>query len=556
MSIRGYALACDRLFESALLQPAPSPAGMIPPLPGVGSAGGTAAMNSSPSIECVGCKPVPEKDLLHWIKRYGSFVPLTGLMFYQLVQEYYYKQPIPQSPLSLTGIVSMIAAVPLLKEAWRETFEEKRFTIHQFLAFSLLLGIFMGEALAAFEIIYILRAGMLLEEYVANRSRRAIRKMLEVSVKDAHVLVDGVEIEMPVEQLQRGDLVVVRTGEKIPVDGDIEKGEALLDESSITGKSEAVYKEAGDAVFAGSYVDKGVLYVNALKVGGDTYLARIAALVEASLDQKAPLQHRADELAARLLKLGTLATLATLAITRSFPRAFTVMMVMSCPCATILAASTAVSAALHNAARRQILVKGGVYLEKIGDADVYCFDKTGTITTEEPLVASVVSSDEKELLYWAASAELHNPHALAGAILRRAKELGIEPEQHSMSEHILGNGVKATVGDSSILLGNRRMMSAEDVDLGEYEQAAHRLIAQGETAVYRSQGRPSAGGYRHQLIGCARAPGRLSITCVRRASSASICSPATNSQWQKGSVVNSAWMPVTQDCCRRTRPGY
>jgi len=379
MSIRGYVLVCDRLFESVLLQPAPSPAGMIPPLPGVGAAGGTAAMNSGPSIECVGCKPPPEKDLLRWIKRYGSFVPLTGLMFYQLVQEYYYKQPIPQSPLSLTGIVSIIAAVPLLKEAWRETFHEKRFTIHQFLAFSLLLGIFMGEALAAFEIIYILRAGMLLEEYVANRSRRAIRNMLEVSVKDAHLLRDGVEIEMQVEQLQCGDLVVVRTGEKMPVDGDIEKGEALLNESSITGKSEAVFKETGDSVYAGSYVDKGVLYVNALKVGGDTYLARIAALVEASLDQKAPLQHRADVLAARLLKLGTLATHATLAISHSCPRAFAVMIVMSCPCATILAASTAVSAALHNAARKQILVKGGVYLEKICDADVYCFDKTRTM---------------------------------------------------------------------------------------------------------------------------------------------------------------------------------
>lgn len=482
--LRGCSLLRDRLIGSREMRTASCPAGMISSLTGAGSVARAVALDASESIECVGCEPAPEKGLLPWIKRYGSFVPLTGLMVYQLVREYYYKQPLPQSPLSLMGIVAMIAAVPLLQEAWRETFKERRFTIHQFLAFSLLLGIFMGEALAAFEIIYILRAGMLLEEYVANRSRRAIREMLEVAVKDAHVLVEGREIETPIEALRRGDLVVVRTGEKIPIDGDIEKGEALLNEASITGKSEAVYKAVGDGVYAGSYVDKGVIYVHALKVGGDTYLARIAALVEASLDQKAPLQHRADVLAARLLKLGTLATVATLAITRSFSRAFAVMIVMSCPCATILAASTAVSAALHNAARRRILVKGGVYLEKIGDADVYCFDKTGTITTEEPVVTSVIAGDEKALLYWAASAELHNPHALASAVLRRARELEIVPEQHSMSEHILGNGIMATVLGSTILLGNRRMMSTGNIDLAEYEQAAQGLIAQGETAVY------------------------------------------------------------------------
>ena len=519
MGFRGYSLVRDRLIGGMAVQTAPSLAGMTSPLPGLGSVGRTVALDASESIECVGCEPPPEKGLLPWIKRYGSFVPLTGLMVHQLVREYYYKQPVPQSPLSLTGIVSMIAAIPLLQEAWRETFEEKRFTIHQFLAFSLMLGIFMGEALAAFEIIYILRAGMLLEEYAANRSRRAIREMLEVSVKDAHVLVDGVEVETSVEQLQRGDLVVVRTGEKVPVDGDIEKGEALLDESSITGKSEAAYKEVGEGVYAGSYVDKGVLYVHALKVGGDTYLSRIAALVEASLDQKAPLQHRADVLAARLLKVGTFSTVATLAITQSFSRAFAVMIVMSCPCATILAASTAVSAALHNAARRQILVKGGVYLEKICDADVYCFDKTGTITTEEPLVTSVIGSDEKALLYWAASAELHNPHALASAILSRAKELGVEPEQHSMSEHILGNGVKATVDGNSILLGNRRMMSAEDVDVAQYEQAAHRLIEQGETAVYVARDSRLLGviGISHRLRPGAQAViDRLRATGVKR----------------------------------------
>ncbi len=471
-------------------------------------------------VECAECPPAErpaKKD--SWLGRIGTFVLLTGYLGHVLVREYVTKQPVAQGALSPTGIVSLVAAVPLLKDAWKETFEEKRFTIHQFLAFSLLLGIFAGEALTAFEIIYVLRGAKLLEDYAADRSRRAIRKMLELSVKDARVLENGVENRVPLEALQQGDLVVVRTGWKMPIDGIIEQGEALLDESTLTGRSEPEFKVAGDTVFAGSYLEKGLLHVRARKVGGDTYLARVAALVDASLDQKAPLQQRADELAARLLKLGTLSTVLTLVVTRSLSRAFTVMLVMSCPCATILAASTAVSAAIHNAARRHILVKGGVYLEQIGDARVYCFDKTGTITTEETEIAALVGDDEKALLYWAASAELHNPHALAGAIMRRADALGIEPDQNGASEHILGKGVRATVRGSRILLGNRRMMLEENVDVSDHSEVAQGLIQQGFPAVdVVRDGRPLGDlGVAHRLRAGARAAvDRLRAAGVKR----------------------------------------
>ena len=157
-----------------------------------------------------------------------------------------------------------------------------------------------------------------------ERSRRAIRKMLQLAVRDAWVMVDGTEVQVAIEELRPGDLVIVHTGGKIPIDGTIETGEALLNEALITGKSEPAYKNAGDKVFAGSYVDTGKLTARARKVGGQTYLARIAALVEASLDQKAPLEQRADELAARLVRMGTGLTLLTLLVTRSVARAFTV----------------------------------------------------------------------------------------------------------------------------------------------------------------------------------------------------------------------------------------
>lgn len=221
----------------------------------------------------------------------------------------------------------------------------------------------------------------------------------------------------------------------------------------ITGPAEPVLKCVGDHVYAVSYLEQGVIQVRAESVGEQTYLARIAALVDAALDQKAPLQQRADALAARLLRLGSLMTIATFVLTRSLSRAFTVMLVMSCPCSTILAASTAVSAAIHSAARRQILVKGGIYLEHVGQASVWCFDKTGTLTTEEPEVAEVVADDERALMRWAGSAEWHNPHALAHAIVEHAGRLGIRLAPHTDSEHILGHGVKARVDGAQVLLG-------------------------------------------------------------------------------------------------------
>lgn len=467
----------------------------------------TSATTPDPShapIACQGCRSVMRKGKEHgsWLGRILGFALLCGYLCYVLIREHILKRPVAQSPLSPAGLIALAGALPLLRDAWHETFVEKRFTIHQFLAFSLLLAILAGEALTAFEIIFVLHGGRLLETYVANRSRREIRRMLALSIKDTWVLVEGAEIRTPVAALRAGDLVVIRTGEKIPVDGTIERGAAELSEAAITGREEPIFKTLGERVFAGSYLEQGVLYLRASEVGEDTYLARIAALVDASLDRKAPLEQRADALAARLLKLGTLSTLVTLVLTRSLSRALTVMLVMSCPCSTILAASTAVSAAIHNAARRQILVKGGVYLEQIGTANCWCFDKTGTLTTETPEVAEVVSGDAARLLFWAASAELHNPHALAHAIAQRAAALGVEPEPHSLSEQILGQGVKAQVQARTVMIGNARLLDGERVRLSrQFRRAGEELSARGLTAVYVALDREVLGvlGIRHQL---------------------------------------------------------
>ena len=454
-----------------------------------------------------------------WLWRLLGFALLTGYLGFILVREHLLKRPVASGALSLTGGVALVAALPLLRDAWHETTVEKRFTIHQFLAFSLLLAIGFGEAATAFEIIYVLSGGRLLEQFVAERSRRAIRAMLALSIKDVWVLIDGKEVRAPVVELTPGALVVMRTGEKIPVDGQVEEGQAEVSEAVITGRADPVLKTQGDHVYAGSSLEQGTLRVRAESVGEQTYLARIAALVDAALDQKAPVQQRADALAARLLSLGTLMTIGTLILTRSLTRAFTVMLVMSCPCSTVLAASTAVSAAVHSAARRQMLIKGGIPLEQVGQASLWCFDKTGTLTTEKPEVTEVVADDERALMHWAALAEWHNTHALAHAIVSHAQGLGVTLQPHTESEHILGHGVKAQVDGSQVLLGNARLLAEEGVDPSPFTDEAMRLQAQGLTLVYVALDGELQGllGIRHRLRpGAREAIARLRADGVQR----------------------------------------
>ena len=234
--------------------------------------------------------------------------------------------------------------------------------------------------------------GELLEGYLADRSRRAIRDLLLVAARDTFVLVDGVEVETPVGRVRQGDVVVVQTLEKIPVDGTVAGGEALVNQAHITGRAEPELKRAGDAVFAGTIVQQGKIQVRAEKVGEATYLSQIVSLVESALINRPQAEKQVEVLAGRLTRWGLMATAAALLLTWDLSRVIAVMLVMSCPCATVLAASTAVTAALANAADRLILIKGGLYLEQFGRTDVFCFDKTGTLTTEVPTVADVVAA--------------------------------------------------------------------------------------------------------------------------------------------------------------------
>jgi cation-transporting P-type ATPase C len=415
-------------------------------------------------------------------------VALTAFVAYVLVRKIFFRSPLSQKPFSVTGIVATVGALPLLKRAWWDLKQGRRLGLFPFLAGSCGLAIASGEAFTALEIIWILAIGMLLEEYAAERARRAIREIFVVAPEETLILVEDVEVMTAVAEVIPGDTVVVRLGDRIPADGVVLKGEALVDEAHITGRSQPELRKVEDLVYAGTKVLQGTLYIRADKLGDDTYLSRITRLVEESLVQRAEAEKRADVLAVRLMRYGIAATLTTFILTRSIARSFSVLLVVSCPCATVLAASTAVTAAIANAARRQILVKGGLYLERINTINYVCFDKTGTITSGVPQVVEVIAraprQDASRILAMAASAEAKSVHPMAKALIQAARDRDLILAKKVSAEEFLGRGVRATVNGDLILAGNERFLRSEGVDPSYLKSKARQKMASGHTVIY------------------------------------------------------------------------
>ena len=439
----------------------------------------------SSSKSCSRCE-IKEVKEISWRRKLIEFGLLSAYAVYMFVQESILGVALATTPLSLTATVALFAAIPLLKESI-DDIKDGKFTLQTFMGGTLILAIFFGEATAAFEIIYILRGGMLLEEYIATKSKDEIHKLVELDIKKVYILQDEVEMEVDIDRVTNGDIVVVRSGEKIPVDGRITDGSAEINEAIINGRSEPDFKQLNDEVFAGTVCEKGRIYIEVSGIGSSTYISRTMKEVESSLAIKSNSELEADRLASNLLKLGTVLTVGTFIISGSLLNAFSVMIVMSCPCATVLAASTAISGGIANGAKNGILIKGGDALENVGKADVFCFDKTGTLTTGKPLVTDIITADgvnEDELVKFAAIAEYRNSHPIAKSIVEYANSKELKIDQLSSSEVIPGFGVKATIGDDDILVGNKNLLNRYKVSVKEYEERCNKFLEKGKTVVF------------------------------------------------------------------------
>jgi cation-transporting P-type ATPase C len=416
-----------------------------------------------------------------------EFTSLSVIMGLSLIKSKILKLAVGQTLFSPLGIAVSFFALPLVYRGLKDFKNQKKPTLDSFLAAGIGAALVGGEALTALEILWVHSGSELLSSYVAERSRNEVRKILDVTSSTAFVVRDGKEIEVHISEVQCGETVICHHGEKVAVDGPVIKGEAVLNEASINGNSELIHKKENDEVFAGTYVQDGTIWVTAQKVGDETYLSRILSMVENSMEHKAPIELKADRLANNLVRIGLLATAATFLVTGSFYRAFSVLLIMACPCATTLSASSSVSAALSNAAAKGILIKGGRYLEEAGKQKSFCFDKTGTLTTEHPVITDIIPLEgfsEEDLIKSASIAELHSRHPVASSIRELAESWGFSHSYHTICESVLGMGVRSESDNSVYLVGNRKLMDKYGINLDSYEELKQEFRGEGKTVIF------------------------------------------------------------------------
>jgi len=441
------------------------------------------ASESVSAVACA-CGEVKETNLKGRVAEFSAISAVMGGVF---LRSKLTNAVISQTMFSPLGIIAGLFSLPLLYKSVKDIKDTGKVTLSSFLGAGVASAVVAGEAMTALEILWVNSGSELLSSYVAEKSRKAVKGILEVTAKTAFIFKDGVEIELPIEKVMKGDLVVIHTGEKISVDGKITKGEAMVNEAPVSGRSELVYKKDGDKVYAGTYVQEGLIYVEAENVGDGTYLSRILHMVEDSLETKAPIELEADRLARKLVNIGFVMTGGTLLLTGSLYRAFSVLLVMACPCATILAASSAVSASLNNAASRGILIKGGRYLEEAGSQESFCFDKTGTLTTDYPIITEVIPAKgftEKDVVESAYVAELHNRHPVAAAVRAKAEEMELPHPSHAVCDTILGMGVRAESEGSEYFIGSSKLMKKHSLSTRGLTTLAKEHVKQGETVIY------------------------------------------------------------------------
>ena len=347
-------------------------------------------------------------------------------------------------------------------------------------------------------IITLIVLGKLLEARAKGQTSAAIKKLMGLRAKTARVIRQGEEIDLPIAEVVVGDHVIIRPGEKVPVDGLVVTGRSTIDESMITGESLPVAKTIGAEVIGATINKQGLLTIEATRVGRQTALAQIIRLVEQAQGSKAPIQKLVDRVAAYFVPIVIVLALLTFVVwwlsgaglTPSLLR-LTAVLVIACPCAMGLATPTSIMVGVGKGAEQGILFKNSDALERAHHVSAVIFDKTGTITNGEPVLTDIVVSSEArwaepQLLGLAAAAEKGSEHPLGEAIVAAAKGQGVKMLESAGFQAIPGHGIRAQVAEHDVLLGNLRLMERENVALNGLGPKAHALQAEAKTAMWLS----------------------------------------------------------------------
>lgn len=392
-------------------------------------------------------------------------------------------------PLSLLVLTLGVGLYPLAKAGVIDLWRERKIGTELFVTVATVIAFLGGEYVAA----AVLMTIILIAEYIADlntdRARASIRALVGAAPRTATVRTPAGEQTVPVDSLAPGSVVLVRAGDKIPVDGTVTSGAAAVNEASITGESVPVDKGAGDSVLAGTIVESGALDVRTEKVGADTLFARIVALVEEAESETAPVQKLADRVAAWLLPLVLVFLIVVFFVTRDV-RKIVALLIFTSPAELGLATPMVMIAAIARAARLGILFKGGLYLERLAKVDAFVFDKTGTLTYGTPVVAGVAVHDpaltEDDVLRLAASADQRSGHPLAIAVVKHAGERGLTLSEPQDFRTVHGRGVIATVEAREVIVGNDALLDEQAVQrpeiLDSYQGTSVRVAVNGRLA--------------------------------------------------------------------------
>ncbi|MDP4552335.1 heavy metal translocating P-type ATPase [Alkalihalobacillus macyae] len=344
-------------------------------------------------------------------------------------------------------------------------------------------------------LITLILVGKLFEDLAKGRTTQAITKLLNLQAKEASVLRDGEEVKVPVDQVVVGDTIIVRPGEKIPVDGNVQKGKSSVDESMITGESIPIEKTDGDAVIGSTMNENGTLTITAEKVGKDTALAGIIKIVEEAQGSKAPIQRMADIISGIFVPIVVGIAVVTFLVwylwvnPYDLPQALEVaiaVLVIACPCALGLATPTSIMVGTGKGAEMGVLFKGGEFLEGTHKIDAILLDKTGTITKGKPEVTdfTVFEGEEKEVLAFLVAAEKASEHPLARSIVQYGEQRQIKVDEAESFEALPGHGITSTLGGKRVLIGTRKLMERENVAYTPHEDQMAAYETEGKTAMF------------------------------------------------------------------------